>query len=81
MAKRVLALVVPAALALAGCGDTWGERAASGGAIGLASGAAAGALIGGLPIWGGALIGVAAGAAIGAITTPDASVTSSSDGK
>jgi len=75
MAKRVLVLLLPAAITLAGCGDTWGERAATGGAIGLGAGVVAGALIGGLPIWGGALIGTAAGAAIGAVTTPDSGST------
>jgi hypothetical protein len=71
MAKRVLALMVPAMVMLAGCGDTWGERAATGGGLGLAAGAAVGAMTGGLSIVGGALIGGAAGAVIGAVTTPD----------
>jgi hypothetical protein len=66
----VLALLVPAALTLAGCGDSWGERAATGGAIGLAAGAAVGAATGGLSIVGGAAIGAVAGAAVGALTTP-----------
>ncbi len=71
MAIKALALVVPAAVVLAGCGDTWGERAATGGGIGLVAGGAVGAMTGGLSILGGALIGGVAGAAIGAITTPD----------
>jgi hypothetical protein len=71
MAKRVLALLMPAALTLAGCGDTWGERAATGGGLGLAAGAAVGAMTGGLSIVGGALIGGVVGAGVGAITTPD----------
>lgn len=71
MSKRVLAVLLPAALVLAACGDTWAERAATGGGMGLAAGAASGAVIGGLPIWAGALVGAAAGAAIGAVTSPD----------
>ena len=71
MAMKALALVVPAAMAVAGCGDTWGERAATGGGIGLAAGAAVGLMTGGLSVVGGALIGGAAGAIIGAATTPD----------
>jgi osmotically inducible lipoprotein OsmB len=56
-------------LGLAACGDTWGQRAVTGGAIGAGSGAAVGALtpLGVLP---GALIGGAVGAGVGAATTP-----------
>lgn len=71
MVVKALAPVVLAATVLAGCGDTWGERAATGGGIGIAAGAAVGAMTGGLSIIGGALIGGAAGALIGAVTTPD----------
>ncbi|MBL6616555.1 MAG: hypothetical protein ISP49_10240 [Reyranella sp.] len=51
------------------CGETWGQRAVTGGGIGAGSGALIGALtpIGILP---GALIGGAAGAGIGAATAP-----------
>jgi hypothetical protein len=51
------------------CGDTWGQRAVTGGGIGAGSGAIIGALtpIGLLP---GALVGTAVGAGIGAATTP-----------
>jgi len=51
------------------CGDTWGERAVTGGGIGAGSGALIGALtpIGLLP---GALVGTAVGAGVGAATTP-----------
>ena len=51
------------------CGDTWGQRAVTGGGIGAGSGALIGALtpIGILP---GALIGGAASAGIGAATAP-----------
>ena len=51
------------------CGDTWGQRAVTGGGIGAGSGALLGALtpIGILP---GALVGGALGAGVGAATTP-----------
>ena len=51
------------------CGDTWGQRAVTGGGIGAGSGAIIGALtpIGILP---GALVGTAVGAGVGAATTP-----------
>ncbi|MFI5001107.1 MAG: YMGG-like glycine zipper-containing protein [Reyranellales bacterium] len=51
------------------CGDTWGQRAVTGGAIGAGSGAVIGSVtpIGVLP---GALIGGAVGAGAGAATTP-----------
>lgn len=51
------------------CGDTWGQRAVTGGAIGAGSGAVLGAATGFNPL-AGALIGGAAGAGIGAATTP-----------
>ena len=65
--------MLPAALTLGACGDTWGERAASGGAIGAVAGAGVGAATGGLSILAGALIGGGAGAVIGAATTPSKS--------
>ena len=54
---------------LAACGDTWGQRAVTGGGIGAGTGALIGALtpIGLLP---GALVGGAVGAGVGAATTP-----------
>lgn len=52
------------------CGDTKGERALSGGAIGAGVGAVGGAVTGGSP-WTGAIIGGAAGAATGALTDED----------
>lgn len=57
------------ALGLAACGDTWGQRAVTGGGIGAGTGALIGALtpMGLLP---GALIGGAVGAGVGAATTP-----------
>ena len=56
-------------LGVTACGDTWGQRAVTGGGIGAASGAVIGAVspIGVLP---GALIGGAVGAGVGAATTP-----------
>lgn len=57
------------ALTLAACGDTWGQRAVTGGGIGAGTGALVGALTptGLLP---GALVGGAVGAGVGAATTP-----------
>jgi osmotically inducible lipoprotein OsmB len=65
---KYLATVV-LALATAACGDTWGQRAVTGGAIGAGSGAVIGAVtpVGVLP---GALIGGVVGAGVGAATTP-----------
>ena len=53
---------------LAGCGNTPGERAASGGLIGAGAGAAAGAVFGNAGT--GAIVGGAAGAAAGALVDP-----------
>ena len=62
----VLAAVLFGATA---CGDTWGQRAVTGGAIGAGSGAVIGAVtpLGVLP---GAVIGGVVGAGVGAATTP-----------
>jgi len=66
--KKICSMAVIASLLLAsGCGDTPGERALSGGAIGAGAGAVGGALVGGSPV-GGAVIGGVAGAATGALT-------------
>jgi osmotically inducible lipoprotein OsmB len=62
-------IVVPLALSLSACGDTWGQRAVTGGGIGAGTGLAVGALAG-FPLIGSALIGTALGAGIGAATTP-----------
>jgi len=67
---KVLAIVASLGLLTAACGDTWGQRAVTGGAIGAGTGAAVGAATGGLSILGGALIGGAVGAGVGAATTP-----------
>ena len=63
----VLAAILLTATA---CGDTWGQRAVTGGGIGAGSGALIGAVtpLGVLP---GALIGGAVGAGVGAATTPE----------
>lgn len=67
--KNICHYAVIASLLLAtACGDTPGQRALSGGAIGAGAGAVGGSLIGGSAL-GGALIGGAAGAATGALTT------------
>jgi osmotically inducible lipoprotein OsmB len=51
------------------CGDTWGQRAVTGGAIGAGSGAVLGAATGFNPLLG-AVVGGTAGAGIGAASTP-----------
>ncbi len=63
-----MAAVLACAVLLAGCGNTPGDRAASGGMIGAATGAGIAALTGGAPLIG-AAIGGAAGAVGGAATT------------
>jgi len=63
-----IVLCLTAGLALAGCGNTTGQRALSGGGIGAASGAVLGAAAGFNPLIG-AAVGGAGGAAIGAATT------------
>jgi hypothetical protein len=70
MKNKVLAsMVLPLGLMLAGCGDTWGERAVTGGGIGAGAGLAIGALAG-WPLLAPALAGAAVGAGIGAATAP-----------
>ena len=71
MLKTLLIVtLLGAPLTLAACGNTQGDRAMSGGAIGAGAGAAAGALTGG-SLLGGALLGGAVGAAAGALTDKD----------
>jgi osmotically inducible lipoprotein OsmB len=65
--KLVALIVLPLALTLSACGDTWGERALSGGGIGAGAGLAVGALAG-WPLVAPALVGAAVGAGIGAVT-------------
>jgi hypothetical protein len=69
VATKILC-VMALCLALAGCGNTKGERALSGGAIGAGVGAVGTAITGG-SAWTGAAIGGAAGAATGALTDKD----------
>jgi len=66
--RFVAVIVLPLALALSACGDTWGERALSGGGIGAGAGLAVGALAG-WPLVAPVLVGAAVGAGIGAVTT------------
>ena len=65
--KLAAVIVLPLALVLSGCGDTWGERAATGGGIGAGTGLAIGAIVG-WPLLAPALAGAALGAGIGAVT-------------
>ena len=67
--KVVAVIVLPLALALSGCGDTWSERALTGGGIGAGTGLAVGALAG-WPLIAPVLVGAAVGAGIGAATAP-----------
>jgi hypothetical protein len=73
MKTKILGLLaVPLVLSLAACGDTMGQRAVTGGAIGTGTGLAVGALAG-WPLLGPAIAGGVVGAGIGAITTPKGS--------
>ncbi|HLI20997.1 MAG TPA: YMGG-like glycine zipper-containing protein [Stellaceae bacterium] len=63
-------MLVAAAVALSGCGETVGDRGLSGAGIGAAGGAVIGALVG-APL-AGAAIGAGAGAVAGAATSPSA---------
>lgn len=62
-----LFLTVACVFTLAACGNTKGERALSGGAIGAGVGAIGAAVVGG-SIGGGALVGAGVGALTGALT-------------
>ncbi|MBS0523348.1 MAG: hypothetical protein JSS04_06895 [Proteobacteria bacterium] len=68
--KIFAALLVPLALSVSACGDTWGQRAVTGGAIGTGAGLAVGALAG-WPVLGPAVAGGLIGAGIGAATSKD----------
>jgi hypothetical protein len=63
-------LALGAVLVLAGCGNTTGDRAISGGAIGAGAGLAVGAVTGATLLQG-AVVGGALGAAAGALTNND----------
>ena len=69
MKTAAIALLLPRALSVSACGDTWGERAVTGGGIGAGTGLAIGA-IAGWPLVAPVLVGTAVGAGIGAATTP-----------
>ena len=70
MKTKILSLLlVPLMLSVSACGDTWGERALTGGGIGAGAGLAVGALAG-WPLIAPVLVGAAVGAGIGAVTTP-----------
>ena len=71
MKTKILAvMLIPVALSVSACGETWGQRAATGGAIGAGAGLAVGALAG-WPLLGPALAGGVVGAGIGAATSKD----------
>jgi hypothetical protein len=65
-----LILTTTVLLSATACGNTWGERAVTGGAIGAGSGAAIGAVTG-VGVLPGAIVGGAVGAGVGAATTPE----------
>jgi len=68
--KRFLpVLVVASAIALGACGQTRGERALTGGALGAGAGAGVAAIAGGSLLTG-AVVGGLGGAAVGALTGP-----------
>ncbi|MBV9548922.1 MAG: hypothetical protein JO256_04540 [Alphaproteobacteria bacterium] len=64
----ILGFAAAAALALAGCGTSTGDRLASGALLGAAGGAVIGGLAGNAGA--GAAIGAATGAVVGAATDP-----------
>ena len=68
--KLAAVMLLPLALSLSACGETWGQRAVTGGAIGTGAGLAVGALVG-WPLLGPALAGGVVGAGIGAATAKD----------
>jgi osmotically inducible lipoprotein OsmB len=68
--KSNIIVVMLLPLALSACGDTWGQRAVTGGAIGTGTGLAVAALVG-WPLLAPALVGGMVGAGIGAATTKD----------
>jgi len=70
MSRTATLATLASALAMltAACGDTPGQRAVTGGAIGAGSGAVVGSTVG-APV-AGAVVGGAGGAVVGAATTP-----------
>jgi osmotically inducible lipoprotein OsmB len=65
--KFVAVIALPLVLALSACGDTWGERAVTGGGICAGTGLVIGA-VAGWPLLAPVLVGTAVGAGIGAAT-------------
>jgi osmotically inducible lipoprotein OsmB len=59
-------------VSLVACGETMGDRALSGAAIGAGSGAAIGAVAGPIGAGTGAVIGAGVGGVTGAVTSPNA---------
>lgn len=70
MSASKLAVAIAILFSATACGDTWGQRAVTGGAIGAGSGAVIGGVTG-VGILPGALVGGAVGAGVGAATTPE----------
>jgi osmotically inducible lipoprotein OsmB len=70
MTATKLAVAMAILFGATACGDTWGQRAVTGGAIGAGSGAVIGSVTG-VGILPGALVGGAVGAGVGAATTPE----------
>ncbi len=68
--KPITPLLLAATLLLAACGNTTGDRALSGAAIGTGAGLAVGAVTGATLLQG-AVVGGALGAAAGALTNSD----------
>ncbi len=64
------AIVFAPVFALSACGQTTGERALSGGAIGAGVGAVGSTIVGGSTV-GGAVLGGVAGGVVGAVTDPE----------
>ena len=69
-AKFIAVIALPLALTLTACGDTWGERAVTGGGIGAGTALAIGA-VAGWPLLAPVIVGTAVGAGIGAATAKD----------
>jgi uncharacterized membrane protein len=65
--KLIAVIALPLVLTLAACGETWGERAVTGGGMGAGAGLAIGA-VAGWPLLAPVLVGTAVGAGIGAAT-------------
>jgi osmotically inducible lipoprotein OsmB len=68
--RITIPIIALAAIGLAGCGTSTGDRGLSGAGIGAAGGAVVGAIVGAPLV--GAAIGAGAGAAVGAATSPSA---------